>query len=81
MEYGCRKIRLLGSLKSDIKITVMFFFGMRNVGAPHWERLTLFMKLISSSLSSSCLNVSSCMRGTENGFPFYGSASGLSLIL
>ena len=58
----------------------MSFFGIRNVDLPHWERLTLFMTLISSSQSISCLNVTPFMCGTLNGFTGYGSASGLSLI-
>ena len=48
---------------------VLSFFGIRNVGAPHWKRLTLFITLRYSSRSSSCSNVTSCMHGTGKGFP------------
>jgi hypothetical protein len=34
-------IRLFSSRKSDINLTVPFFFGMMNVGAAHSERFTL----------------------------------------
>ena len=64
MGYGCHKIRLLISLKSETKRTVLSFFGIRNLGSHHWDRLNFFMTLRSSSRSSSCLNVSSYMRGT-----------------
>ena len=79
MGYGLRKIPLFRSLMSDMKHTVLSSFGIRNVGAPHWERLTLFITLRYSSRLSSYLNVSSCMRGTGKVF-HNGSASGLSLI-
>ena len=68
MGYGWRKIRLFSSLKSEIKRTVLSFFGIRNVGAPHWERLTFFITLIYSSRLSSYLNVSSCVLGTGKVF-------------
>ena len=74
MGYGWRKIRFSSSLKSEIKRTVLSFFGIANFGAPHWDQLTFFITLIYSSRSSSCLNVSSCMCGTGKGFPWYGSA-------
>ena len=80
MGYGWRKIRFFSSLKSEIKCTVLSLFGIRNVGAPHWERLTFFITLRYSSWSSSCLNVSSCMSGTGKCFHWYGSVSGFSLI-
>ena len=68
MVYGCRKIHLLSSLKSDIKRSMMSFLGMRNVGALHWERLTFLMILRASTRSSSCLNVISCINGTGKVF-------------
>ena len=36
---------LFSSMKSEIKRTVLSFFGISNVGAPHWERLTFFITL------------------------------------
>ena len=74
------EIFLFRSLMSEIKRNVMSSFGIRNVGAPQWEQITFFTTLGYSSQYSSCLNVSSCMRGTGKGFPLYGSASVLSLI-
>ena len=62
------------------KRTVLYFFSLINVGVPHWEKLTYFMTLRASIQSSSCLNVSSCMRGSGKDFSLYGSASGLSFI-
>ena len=58
MWYDWRKIPLLSYPKSEIKRNVLSFFGMRNVGATHWNRLNLFMTVRASSQSSSCLNVS-----------------------
>ena len=68
MVNGLSKISLLVSIKSEMKLTVLYFFGIRNVGAPHWKRLTFFITLISSIQSGSFLNVSSCMRVTGKGF-------------
>ena len=80
MGYICPKMRLLSSLESEIKHTVLSFFVIRNVGAPHWERLNFLIILTSSSQLSSCLNVSSCMHVSGNGLIGYGSASGSGLI-
>ena len=69
MGYIFRKIRFLSSLKGQIRCTVIYFFGMRNFGAPHWYRLDFLITLRASILLSSCFNVSSCMHGTGNVFP------------
>ena len=80
MGYGCRKIRLLSYLKSEIKRTVLSFFGIMNFGATHCGQLTFFMTLRASSRSSSCMNVSLCVQGTGEVFLLYGYAYGLSLM-
>ena len=50
MGYGWRKIRLLSSLKSEMKRTVLSFFGIINIGAPYWERFDLLYDLKSLEL-------------------------------
>ena len=59
---------LFSSLKSEIKRTVLSFFGIKHLGAPHWEWLTFFMTLRYSSRSSSYFNVISFIRGTVKCF-------------
>jgi hypothetical protein len=54
---GFRFIRLFSSRKSDMNLTVPFFFGMLNVDAAHSERFTLRSTSIRHSLSTSVRTV------------------------
>ena len=56
---GLRLIRLFSSLKSEIKRTVPFFFGIINVGAAHSELLIRLRTPILTRHSTSFLRVSS----------------------
>ena len=64
---GLRLIRLFSSLKSEIKRTVPFFFGIINVGAAHSELFIRFKTPILTSRSTSFFKVSSCIRGIGKG--------------
>jgi hypothetical protein len=61
---GFRFIRLFSSRKSDMNLTVPFFFGMMVVGATHSERFTLRSTPIRQGLSTSVRRDCSCIFGT-----------------
>ena len=60
---GFRLIRLFSSRKSDMNLTVPFFFGMINVGAAHSEQFTFRSTPIRQSLTTSVRRVYLCIFG------------------
>ena len=63
---GFLSILLIASLKSEIKQTVPFFFGIINVGVAHSDKTPM-----NTNILTSILRVYLCTFGIGNGFTWY----------
>ena len=74
-------ILLLSSLKSEMKLTVPFYFGIIKVEAAHLDLFLRFNTPMYINLLTSVFRVSSCILGNGIGLVWYGLDPSKSSIL
>ena len=78
---GFLLILFFSSLKSEMKQTVSFLWGIINVGAAHSELIVRFKTLMIINVIASIFRVSSCTFGIGNGLAWYSLAPSRTSIL